>query len=60
MTTEVRVDSDTAAEILDVLARYAQVNLATWHYAIDDYGVGPRRYRKVLAATPASIAQRAD
>lgn len=25
MTTEVRVDSDTAAEILDVLARYAQV-----------------------------------
>lgn len=28
-------------------------NLATWHYAIDDYGVGPRRYRKVLAAAPA-------
>jgi alpha-ketoglutarate-dependent taurine dioxygenase len=27
-------------------------NLATWHYAIDDYGVGPRRYRKVLAAAP--------
>jgi taurine dioxygenase len=25
-------------------------NLATWHYAIDDYGTGPRRYRKVLAA----------
>lgn len=31
-------------------------NLATWHYAIDDYGVGPRRYRKVLTAAPASDA----
>lgn len=25
-------------------------NLATWHRAIDDYGDGPRAYRKVLAA----------
>lgn len=24
-------------------------NLATWHYAIDDYGDGPREYRKVIA-----------
>ena len=23
-------------------------NLATWHYAIDDYGSGPRAYRKVI------------
>jgi taurine dioxygenase len=27
-------------------------NLATWHYAIDDYGDGPRAYRKVIAAHP--------
>ena len=27
-------------------------NLSTWHYAIDDYGDGPRAYRKVLAAAP--------
>jgi alpha-ketoglutarate-dependent taurine dioxygenase len=27
-------------------------NLATWHYAIDDYGAGPRVYRKVIAAHP--------
>ncbi|KAA9149317.1 TauD/TfdA family dioxygenase [Amycolatopsis acidicola] len=24
-------------------------NLATWHYAVDDYGNGPRVYRKVIA-----------
>ncbi|HKS46117.1 MAG TPA: TauD/TfdA family dioxygenase [Amycolatopsis sp.] len=23
-------------------------NLATWHYAVDDYGDGPRAYRKVI------------
>lgn len=27
-------------------------NLATWHYAIDDYGDGPRAYHKVIAARP--------
>lgn len=27
-------------------------NLATWHYAIDDYGDGPRAYQKVIAAHP--------
>jgi len=27
-------------------------NLATWHYAIDDYGDGPRSYQKVIAAHP--------
>ncbi|PXW31334.1 UNVERIFIED_CONTAM: taurine dioxygenase [Williamsia faeni] len=31
-------------------------NLATWHYAIDDYGTQPRRYRKVLAASPSEDA----
>lgn len=25
-------------------------NQATWHYAIDDYGTGPRAYRKVIGA----------
>ena len=29
-------------------------NLATWHYAVDDYGDGPRVYRKVIAARPAT------
>ncbi|WP_433296626.1 TauD/TfdA dioxygenase family protein [Pseudonocardia sp. CA-142604] len=28
-------------------------NLATWHYAVDDYGDGPRAYQKVIAADPA-------
>jgi alpha-ketoglutarate-dependent taurine dioxygenase len=28
-------------------------NRATWHFAIDDYGDGPRAYRKVIAADPA-------
>ena len=27
-------------------------NLATWHYAVNDYD-GPRAYRKVIAAQPA-------
>jgi len=27
-------------------------DLATWHDAIDDYGDGPRAYRKVIAAHP--------
>ncbi len=35
-------------------------NLATWHYAIDDYGDGPRSYRKVLAAAPESHTLRTD
>jgi alpha-ketoglutarate-dependent taurine dioxygenase len=33
-------------------------NLATWHYAIDDYADGPRRYRKVIA-TRENFARRA-
>ncbi|MET8975683.1 TauD/TfdA family dioxygenase [Streptomyces sp. NPDC004539] len=33
-------------------------NQATWHYAIDDYGTGPRRYRKVLATEPLRPATR--
>jgi alpha-ketoglutarate-dependent taurine dioxygenase len=30
-------------------------NRATWHYAVDDYGDGPRVYRKVIADTPRQL-----
>jgi alpha-ketoglutarate-dependent taurine dioxygenase len=33
-------------------------NLATWHYAVDDYD-GPRAFRKVIAAQPAEEAEQA-
>jgi len=55
MTAAVRFEVRKASPRLG--AEIAGVELATWHYAVDDYD-GPRPHRKVIAAQPAAPAAR--